>query len=499
MIRQENAVPIFTYDNEDEEVSYGTAEQGGKRNPYLADYAAQRRMQSGGSAAGPGGAKLRRPGQDNAGRNRIGDFGDGEGGVAVSGDVDILIRRLRPAGGRGNGPSRPMERVHGQTRPRPVGRNGAAGAFGPQDEHGERRSDRRPDMGGASRTASRRPAEMPRTVSRRPAEMSHTASRRPAEIPRTASRRSAEMPHTAGRRPTETARAVSRRSADMPRTGNRQPRRRGLMDGSPSARTGGIDVPLRLSAQGAVGESRRPGSPQNRSARRKKHSLLQRLIVVLWAAGILVLAFSVMLKDGRVANAQNKPEEVPSTENAEGNKPGGTGVLVQGLPAEDFASHPEWTENLLTPNEYSRPGDALESVKNIFVHYTANPGTSAAQNRSYFEQQKDTHERSVSSHFIIGYEGEILQCVPLDEIAYAVAGRNNDSISIECCFLASDGSFTQETYDSLISLLAWLVDIYGLDSDDILRHYDCGGKKCPIYYTENPGEWEQLKKDVDKL
>ena len=361
MIRQENAVPIFTYDNEDEEVSYGTAEQGGKRNPYLADYAARRRMQSGGAAAGPGGAKLRRPGQDNAGRNRIGDFGDGEGGVAVSGDVDILIRRLRPTGGRGNGPSRAMERVHGQTRPRLVGRNGAAGAFGPQDEHGERRSDRRPDMGGASRTASRRSAETARTASRRPAEMSRTSGRRPAETARTASRRPAEtartsgrrpaetartsgrrpaeMPRTSGRRPVETARAVSRRSADMPSTGNRQPRRRGLMDGSLSARTGGIDVPLRLSAQGAVGESRRPGFPQNRSARRKKHSLLQRLIVVLWAAGILVLAFSVMLKDGRVANAQNKPEEVPPAESAEGNKPGGTGVLVQGLPAEDFASH----------------------------------------------------------------------------------------------------------------------------------------------------------------
>lgn len=173
---------------------------------------------------------------------------------------------------------------------------------------------------------------------------------------------------------------------------------------------------------------------------------------------------------------------------------------IQGIPLSEYAKHPTWTEEFLTLNEYSRPGDALKEVNSVFVHYTANPGTSAAQNRSYFEQQKDTHERSVSAHFIIGYEGEIIQCVPLDEIAYAVQTRNEDSVSIECCYVSKDGSFTQETYDSLIKLLQWLVEVYDLEVDeDVLRHYDCGGKKCPIYYTENENAWEQLKEDVKTL
>ena len=63
--------------------------------------------------------------------------------------------------------------------------------------------------------------------------------------------------------------------------------------------------------------------------------------------------------------------------------------------------HPEWTEDFLTVNPYSRPGDTLPEVKDIFVQYTANPGTNAVQNRSYFEQLKDTHERAASAHFII--------------------------------------------------------------------------------------------------
>jgi hypothetical protein len=168
----------------------------------------------------------------------------------------------------------------------------------------------------------------------------------------------------------------------------------------------------------------------------------------------------------------------------------------EGIPINSYLKHPAWTEDYLTPNAYSRPGDPLKDVKSIFVHYTANPGTSAVQNRSYFEQLKDTHITSASSHFIIGYEGEIIQCIPLDEIGYAVATRNEDSISIECCYLEADGSFTEETYQSLVTLLAWLTKSYELTEDDILRHYDCGGKRCPLYYVENETEWNTLKADV---
>lgn len=157
---------------------------------------------------------------------------------------------------------------------------------------------------------------------------------------------------------------------------------------------------------------------------------------------------------------------------------------------------PEITEDYLEINDYSRPGTELKKVRSIFVHYTANAGTTAEQNRSYFANLAETHERSASAHFIIGYDGKLLQCIPLDEEAYAVKTRNEDSISIECCYLAADGSFTQETYDTLVHTLAWLIDEYNLSTDDILRHYDCGGKLCPLYYAEHEDAWEQLRRDV---
>lgn len=157
---------------------------------------------------------------------------------------------------------------------------------------------------------------------------------------------------------------------------------------------------------------------------------------------------------------------------------------------------PEIIEDLLEVNDFSRPATELKKVKNIFVHYTANPGTSAAQNRSYFANLALTQERSASAHLIIGYEGELIQCIPFDEQAYAVMTRNEDSISIECCYVSEDGSFTQETYDTLVHTLAWLTDKYHLSEKDILRHYDCGGKKCPIYYVEHEDAWNQLLEDV---
>lgn len=165
---------------------------------------------------------------------------------------------------------------------------------------------------------------------------------------------------------------------------------------------------------------------------------------------------------------------------------------------ENRVQPPPITVDYLEPNDFSRPGTKLKKIKSVFVHYTANPGTSAAQNRSYFANLAETKERSASAHFIIGYEGELIQCIPLEEQAYAVATRNEDSVSIECCYLDEDGMFTQETYDTLVHTLAWLKQEYHLSADDILRHYDCGGKKCPLYYVEHEDAWEKLLADVER-
>ena len=165
--------------------------------------------------------------------------------------------------------------------------------------------------------------------------------------------------------------------------------------------------------------------------------------------------------------------------------PGG-GAHGQNAAAKEPPQMPDWvTADLLPQNKYSRPGTALTQVNGIVIHYVGNPGTTAQQNRDYFAGLATTHATSASSHFVIGIDGEIIQCVPLDEVAYCSNNRNYDTISIECCHPGEDGQFTQETYDSLVRLTAFLADYYGLERADIIRHYDVTGKLCPLYFVEH--------------
>ncbi len=369
--------------------------------------------------------------------------------------------------------------------------------------------------GGVREGAARRPVQGQMAAGRRPVRREEMGGRpaqsNPGRLDESLAMRRSERER---RQPGGDRRPVQGQMA-----AGRRPVRREEMGGRPAqSNPGRLDESLAMrcsergrrhaggeyrAVQGQMPANRRPISRQPMSRRaaeqRRKRVLLQRATILLWVLCIAALGVTFVLRNNSVAAAGSEDAPASAIQKENAGAASNSGIMVQGLPAEVFAKHPDWNEDFLTPNEYSRPGEPLESITNIFVHYTANPGTSAAQNRSYFEQQKDTHEASVSSHFIIGYEGEIIQCVPLDEIAHAVMTRNYDSISIECCYLAEDGSFTPETYDSLISLLAWLVDAYDLQSSDILRHYDCGGKKCPLYYTDHEDKWEQLKKDVDKL
>ena len=163
---------------------------------------------------------------------------------------------------------------------------------------------------------------------------------------------------------------------------------------------------------------------------------------------------------------------------------------------------PDWyTQDFLTVNPYSRPGTKREHVRDIVIHYVANPGTSAIQNRNYFEGLKDqtgSKTTSVSSHFVIGLEGEVVQCVPLNEVAYASNNRNSDTISIECCHPDETGKFYDSTYQTLVNLCAYLCVEFDLKPDDVIRHYDVTGKICPKYFVDYPEKWEDFHKDVKK-
>lgn len=149
---------------------------------------------------------------------------------------------------------------------------------------------------------------------------------------------------------------------------------------------------------------------------------------------------------------------------------------------------PDYVSVQLIDKGKARTGVKLIEINNIVIHYVGNPGSTAQNNRDYFNKS----DTDVCSHFVVGLDGEVIQCVPLDEKSAASNNRNLDTISVEVCHPYDDGKFNEATYNSLVKLTAWLCDNSGLKAKDVIRHYDITGKECPKYFVDNESAWEEF-------
>jgi N-acetylmuramoyl-L-alanine amidase len=177
-------------------------------------------------------------------------------------------------------------------------------------------------------------------------------------------------------------------------------------------------------------------------------------------------------------------------------------------------------QKFLTKNQFSRPGVSLAGVRGIVLHWVANPKTAAINNRNYFENLKaqpyETEQdrkkaRFASAHFIIGLQGEIIQCIPENEAAYHVGASqyttlaltnlsvypNNCTLGIELCHEDWTGVFRPETLAAARELAADLLRRHGLGLKDIYRHFDITGKECPLYFVRHEEEWVGFLQTID--
>ncbi|MBR5339334.1 MAG: N-acetylmuramoyl-L-alanine amidase [Lachnospiraceae bacterium] len=221
---------------------------------------------------------------------------------------------------------------------------------------------------------------------------------------------------------------------------------------------------------------------------------------------------------------QTEPTDPPATEPPTEGPTEAQGMIYNGVqlppyrPLQPGASvavqsgitMPSWVvQDLIPVDGAHRPGLVINPIKHVVIHYVGNTLSSAKDNRDYFATPPDSpvyDGRQVSSHFIIGLYGEIIQCVPLNEVAFAQgvaagSGRPNhnwDAISIENSHYNDAGEFTSMTEDSLVKLTGWLLQAYGLpaNTDTIMRHYDCSGKACPKDWADNPARYEAFVQRV---
>ena len=194
----------------------------------------------------------------------------------------------------------------------------------------------------------------------------------------------------------------------------------------------------------------------------------------------------------------------------------GSATLMNGTPTHPVAAPPAATVASIrhvapkpavtwvsSPNadERTRP----EGITCLVIHDTQTPGVRAAKViANHFANPR----AEAAAHFIIGKDGEIIQCVDESRRAWHVGPSlldgipkvNDYSIGIELVN-AEDGTdpFTEAQYQSLAALSAHLVSRYDIPMGRILGHRDVA---MPLGRKQDPADnfdWSRFRQDLTVL
>lgn len=134
-----------------------------------------------------------------------------------------------------------------------------------------------------------------------------------------------------------------------------------------------------------------------------------------------------------------------------------------------------------SPNQSARSS----AIKRIILHYTTSRNLDGVI--SWFKNRSS----SVSAHYVIATDGELVQMVSDSAKAWHTAGNNNDSIGIEICAEEGD-KLTGPQTAILTQLLRWLLAEYHLKPDAITAHGFVPGAQ-----TSCPGDLWMSKAELD--
>lgn len=151
-------------------------------------------------------------------------------------------------------------------------------------------------------------------------------------------------------------------------------------------------------------------------------------------------------------------------------------------------------------------GRGGNSIKYIVMHYTGVATDSAVNNATYFARERlDT-----SAHYFVD-STDIYQSVEDSDTAWHCGknyGSNNlfgkctnkNSIGIEMC--STKGVITVETQNNAVALVRYLMALYGVPAEKVVRHYDVCSKRCPGWTGWIPpdeSKWKIFKTLVNEV
>ena len=143
------------------------------------------------------------------------------------------------------------------------------------------------------------------------------------------------------------------------------------------------------------------------------------------------------------------------------------------------------------------------NIKYIVLHYTANKNDTARNNAIYFKN----NVVNASAHYFVDNR-EIIQSVSDNDVAWHCGGkaykhkycRNINSIGVEMCTSYDSGKYYIDliTLNNTIELVANLMKKYNIPIENVIRHYDVTGKKCPLPFINGTQDFNKLKEEIQR-
>lgn len=124
---------------------------------------------------------------------------------------------------------------------------------------------------------------------------------------------------------------------------------------------------------------------------------------------------------------------------------------------------PSIKTNIIAKNKYNRLGIEHSKIKHILWYteekYTSKELWAFFNGVPYNKVGNKKFYLDESAHFIIDKQGNIIQCLPLEEACIYNNKLDRDSINI----VTIGNEYTEEQYLSMVNLGAWLCQAFKLD------------------------------------
>jgi N-acetylmuramoyl-L-alanine amidase CwlA len=154
---------------------------------------------------------------------------------------------------------------------------------------------------------------------------------------------------------------------------------------------------------------------------------------------------------------------------------------------------------------------SLSKIKYLVYHFTANDGDTDEANSKYFKNNKV----EASAHKFVD-DDSVTTSVEDNYVAWHCGGKrysdyrktggakfygkctNTNSVGIEMCDTIKDGKYnlSAKTRANSIAVGKEYIKKYGIKKENVIRHFDVTGKKCPLYFVENEADWIKFRNEL---